>query len=867
MDKGVCPVKTTPFFTMFLFVAAVSQAAVRFTATTDHTNVTPGEQVVVVAELVTDKELADANIPPLPSNEAFDCAKTDRNQSSSSSIQIINGKATQSHTITYQFYYVIVPKKAGPFTFPPLEISVNGSPLTTSAIAFNVTAERVKNPDIRVSTSMSKQPLYVGEQAILTFKVAVRANSPTQVEKGFNAAVEALEKSLGKTISFARLFTNQVTSGQEHIGGEMYRTFLLRWAVIPLSGGTVQVPSVPFAYAELQQSRQRQGDPFFGDFFGGDFFGRGVQAISRTAFSNELSVRVKDLPPKPAGFSGSIGKISLSAAIEPGEVPAGEAATLKITLSASTRPGNVAEIVLPTVQKCEIFSPEKHVQVDTTPSGIMTKKSYKFLLIPQEEGALDLPPIELSYFDPYVGAYKTASSGPLSLMVTKGKKGIKPQTRYLTQEEIREVGSDIRYIKTGIKVRSVPERPYREPWFLLLYSLPFLIVIVSLLIRFQSRHREKNAAQQIKQRALRAAISGLDRLKKQGMNVKADAFLSSVADTIERYISQKFEFAATGRTLDELKNELLARHADAAIVNDLSLFIEQLDSYRFGGAAFDEKSRAKVLEKASVFLSGLEKSAKKGKKPVTVPLAALPLLLIQLFCSATFSAPVDFWLERGNQFYSQQQYDSAIVFYEKIVAAGATSPSVFFNLGNAYFRNNKPGYARLCYEKAAQLDPADKDIAANIRFVASNIVDRVPEPERGFVETMLWQLHIFMPLHTQLWFCFVLLLLISLLVSAALFMRGTHRLWLVYVSSLLSLVLLFGGLSMGVKIYRTEKTASAILLEPSIDARNEPDGAKVIFTAHEGTKFLIRKSIEGWSLVSLPTGLSGWVENKALGKI
>jgi len=69
------------------------------------------------------------------------------------------------------------------------------------------------------------------------------------------------------------------------------------------------------------------------------------------------------------------------------------------------------------------------------------------------------------------------------------------------------------------------------------------------------------------------------------------------------------------------------------------------------------------------------------------------------------------------------------------------------------------------------------------------------------------------------------------------------------------------------KIFQSEKVGYAILLEPSADAKNEPDGAKIIFSAHEGTKFLIRKSLEGWSLVSLPNGLSGWVENKALGKI
>ena len=88
-----------------------------------------------------------------------------------------------------------------------------------------------------------------------------------------------------------------------------------------------------------------------------------------------------------------------------------------------------------------------------------------------------------------------------------------------------------------------------------------------------------------------------------------------------------------------------------------------------------------------------------------------------------------------------------------------------------------------------------------------------------------------------------------------------------YASTLIAIILAISGISMAVKIYDAETNAYAILLEPSVDAKNEPEGAKILFTAHEGTKFQIRKTMEGWSLVSLPNGASGWVENKYLGKI
>jgi tetratricopeptide (TPR) repeat protein len=302
-------------------------------------------------------------------------------------------------------------------------------------------------------------------------------------------------------------------------------------------------------------------------------------------------------------------------------------------------------------------------------------------------------------------------------------------------------------------------------------------------------------------------------------------------------------------------------------VNDLTKFIELLDSYRFGGASFDEKSRSAVLDKSIAFAASLERGAKRGGKSLNIPTALLVLWSLLLVARAASAAPVNLWFEQANRFYTAQSYDSAVAYYEKIVSSGMTSPAVYFNLGNAYYRLKKLGMCRLSYEKAARLDPADADVAANIKFLSSNIVDRVDEPARGFIEVVVDRLHFLMPLRAQLWFCFAVLLCIAILCSSALYASGNRRLWLIYVSVLLGLILVASGGSMIVKIVDAESTSYAILLDASTDARNEPEGAKILFTAHEGTKFQIRKSVEGWSLVSLPNGSAGWVENKSLGKI
>jgi hypothetical protein len=230
------------------------------------------------------------------------------------------------------------------------------------------------------------------------------------------------------------------------------------------------------------------------------------------------------------------------------------------------------------------------------------------------------------------------------------------------------------------------------------------------------------------------------------------------------------------------------------------------------------------------------------------------------------AAPTQQWFEKGNDFYEQQMFDSAVVYYEKIAQVGG-SDEVYYNLGNAYYRLGKTGLAMLYYEKAKAIAPTDPDILANIRFASMNIVDRVPQPEQTFFTAMFHRLHILFPLTVQLWILFGILMLISILFSAGMFVSHNMRLWLVYTGSLGCIIALFFGGSIGVKVYSTEKTVDAIVLTKSVDAMNEPNGAKVQFTAHEGTKFHIRQQVNEWSFVSLPNGVCGWVPDSCYGKI
>jgi hypothetical protein len=594
----------------------------QFSVTADRTSASIGEQIMITAQAVSAKKLNSIVAPKLAKSEEFDVVGTNQNQSSSTSIQVINGKMTQNVTVTYLFYYSISPKKTGSFTFPALQLVADGNTYNSNSFVINVGKEAPQAvSEVKVSVSINKKNLYVGEQAILTVQVAQKAGAQVQMtQQGLADHYDKIEKELGRDFSVARLFSQLPSKGAtQAIGGENFFVVKVNYAVFPINAGTSTIQGVPFEYISLkrvQQSRRRGGDPFFDEFFNDNFFGGGgVEQTQRSAVSNSLSVHITQLPPgAPAGFSGAVGNFRLSSGIDPKEVPAGEAVTLTLSINGNTRPGNIGDVTLPQLTESSVFTPEKHISIDTTANGIVSHKTYKYLIIPKQEGKLGIPPVYWAYFDPAEQAYKTLKTDTINVSVTKGNGAPAVQSRYLTQEEIRQVGQDIRYIKTGIKIKRQADEPYKNPVLILLYMLPFLAAISALLYKIQSRRYRMDATLSLRRKAFRCAMKKTAVIEKKAKTIKADDFLGKISECIETYITHKFGFPATGKVLVELKQELLEHGVNEDAASRLASFIESMDNYRFGGTVLNEASRLAMLHKTKEFIRELEHTKKDAGK-------------------------------------------------------------------------------------------------------------------------------------------------------------------------------------------------------------------------------------------------------------
>lgn len=95
----------------------------------------------------------------------------------------------------------------------------------------------------------------------------------------------------------------------------------------------------------------------------------------------------------------------------------------------------------------------------------------------------------------------------------------------------------------------------------------------------------------------------------------------------------------------------------------------------------------------------------------------LPLIFAISVCGWATTSTLDqanFHFANANAAYRQQVYDKAVAEYEEAVQLGIEDPTLFYNLGTAYARVNRPVESFAYLTRASRLKPRDGDIRANL---------------------------------------------------------------------------------------------------------------------------------------------------------
>ena len=538
-------------------------------------------------------------------------------QSSSSSFTSINGQTSQSVVNIYAL--TLKAEKAGKFSFGP--VSVGGvksntvsytiheagkapdpyaAPATNSGSASAAASQDPDQPTfigkgnerLFLRASVSKTTAYEQEALVYTVKLYTTYGSIK-----FIGATDA-PKFDGFVIEESNNISNQLT--YETYQGQTYATAVIaRYIIFPQMSGQLKI--LGNKYTVSTDAEEYYHDPFFSQL-------TVRRPIQLNVSPNDLTVNVKPLPtPRPANFSGGVGKFNISSTLKSADVMANQAGSITYAV---TGEGNLKYINLPDLNalypdEIEVFSPTTDVKTVVGLSNVSGTVKFDYSFMPLEQGVFNIPPVELVYFNPATGKYETSTSRGYTLKVGKGQESAKSQSTLTYNSKLLPVSlKSARYA-----------RPYvRGIAYWLIYIIPVLLLGGALIAR---KKYSEMMADVVGLRSKRAGKMARRRLKKCEVCMKHDKeeeFYDEMLKAVWGYLGDKLKLP-----LSELNRENVSQLLKEHFIEDENIekVLHLLDECEFAkySPASSRRKMPEVYDSATQVLNALEADfAESGKK-------------------------------------------------------------------------------------------------------------------------------------------------------------------------------------------------------------------------------------------------------------
>lgn len=222
---------------------------------------------------------------------------------------------------------------------------------------------------------------------------------------------------------------------------------------------------------------------------------------------------------------------------------------------------------------------------------------------------------------------------------------------------------------------------------------------------------------------------------------------------------------------------------------------------------------------------------------------------------------------QADEAYAAGNYQQAISLYEQILETQGEAASIYYNLGNSYYKSDDIAKAILNYERALLLNPGDGDIRFNLELARSKTVDKITPLSEMFFIT--WARDLANLLSTDAWakcgVAFFLLFILSL--SAYIFGRKLALRKTSFFLALFFLVVsVVSNISASYQKGVRMNQKNAIVMLPTVSVKSTPDKSGTdLFVLHEGCKVEIKDGLmSGWKEIRLPDGNVGWLPASAI---
>lgn len=561
---------------LLLIGSLVSAQNVEFKASAPSV-VAIGEQFRLVYSV--NKSGTDLKIPTF---EGFDLLMGP-SPSQTMSYSNYNGNVTQ--TTVYGYTYMLEGVKEGIHEIAPATITIDGKQYKSNGVKIQVikgegnnSANRRETPqetnssitdeNLFVRVELSRHSLYLGESLMATLKVYSKVDLTNFGRIKFPA--------FGGFLSEEIPTPQRIELTRETYNGQIYSVGVIRKMLLfPQHTGEITIE--PFELECVVRQRLSRSSSPFDDFFGNSQTARAMRR------SRPVTVNVKELPQegKPSGFAGTVGNITMNTSLSADTVNANEAITYKVVFRGT---GNLKLLRAPSVQfplDFEAYDPKESRDVQIGENGMSGTVSFEYLIIPRYSGDYKIPALRFSYFDSQTNSYKTIAGNEYNVFVRKGsEKGqvnanANNGVQSFKKEDVRMVGQDIRYLKTGgLDLKEAGVRFFGTVEYWLALVIPFVLFVIGSIL---NRRRIKSNADLVRVKNKAANKMARKRLKVAARAMKShnvEQFYDEVLKSLWGYMSYKLNIDRAELNRENVTDILPKKNVESELIQE---FIEVLD--------------------------------------------------------------------------------------------------------------------------------------------------------------------------------------------------------------------------------------------------------------------------------------------------